>query len=205
MSKNYKELLDQTVDEVKDAVNDLKDPDYQELLSLEKEGDDRKTIKEFLQEKIDSNEETEEEIVEEIEEETSGGFLGSFDREKVLVGGLLAGLVIGLVAGFAFNMADSGSQGEVRDSLNQLFEATGSQPDSLTVTERNGMFYATINSSVETENGTQSASQSYFISPDGELLFPTTNAFGQQSYMDIDELIQRAQQRQQQPSGNTSQ
>ncbi|MFQ3275684.1 MAG: hypothetical protein ACI9SF_000838, partial [Candidatus Nanohaloarchaea archaeon] len=172
---------------------------------LEEEGDDRKTVKEFLEKKIEKQEEVaEEEVVEEIEEETSGGFLGSFDREKVLVGGVLAGLVIGLVAGFAVNMANSGSQAEVRDSLNQLFEATGSQPDSLTVTERNGMFYATINSSVETENGTRSASQNYFISPDGELLFPATNAFGQQSYMNIDTLIERAQQ-QQQPSGNTTQ
>ncbi|MFT4892461.1 MAG: hypothetical protein ACI8Z7_000236 [Candidatus Nanohaloarchaea archaeon] len=205
MSKDYKELLDQNVDDVKEAINDLEDADYQELLDLEEEGDDRKTVKEFLEKKIEKLEEAEEQVVENIEQETEGGFLGSFDREKVLVGGVLAGLVIGLVAGFAFNMADSGSQAEVRNSLNQLFEATGTQPDSITVTDRNGMFYATINSTVETENGTRSGSQSYFISPDGELLFPATNAFGQQSYRNIDDLITQAQQQQQQPSGNTSQ
>jgi hypothetical protein len=202
MSKDYDELLDQNVDDVKEAIEDLEDADYQELLDIEKDDKNRKTIKEFLEEKINTEEA---EVVEDIEEETDGGFLGSFDREKVLVGGVLAGLVIGLVAGFAFNMADSGSQAEVRDSLQQFYDASGTSPDSITVTDQNGMFYATVNISQETENGTQTSSQNFYVSPDGELLFPEVQSPFLTNPYRVSDLIEQAQQRQQQPSENTTQ
>jgi hypothetical protein len=202
MSKDYDELLDQNVDDVKEAIEDLEDADYQELLDIEKDDKNRKTIKEFLEEKINTEEA---EVVEDIEEETEGGFLGSFDREKVLVGGVLAGLVIGLVAGFAFNMADSGSQAEVRDSLQQFYDASGTSPDSITVTDQNGMFYATVNISQETENGTQTSSQNFYVSPDGELLFPEVQSPFLTNPYRVSDLIEQAQQRQQQPSENTTQ
>jgi F0F1-type ATP synthase assembly protein I len=204
MSENYEELLDQTVDEVKDSVNDLEEPDYEELLEAERNDQDRKTVKDFLQEKIDTQEHEVEETAEEIEEETAGGVLGSFDREKVLVGGVLAGLVIGLVLGFAFNMQNSASQTEVRDSIQQFYEASGNSPDSLTVQDRNGMFYATANISQETPNGTQTSSQSFYVSPDGELLFPEVQSPFLTNPYRISDLIAQAQQ-QQQPSGNTTQ
>jgi hypothetical protein len=202
MSKDYDELLDQNVDDVKEAIKDLDDVDYQELLDMEKDDKNRKTIREFLEEKINTEEA---EIVEDIEEETEGGFLGSFDREKVLVGGVLAGLVIGLVAGFAFNMADSGSQAEVRDSLQQFYDASGTSPDSINVADQNGMFYATVNISQETENGTQTSSQNFYISPDGELLFPEVQSPFLTNPYRVSDLIEQAQQRQQQPSENTTQ
>ncbi|PSH02025.1 MAG: hypothetical protein BRC27_00055 [Nanohaloarchaea archaeon SW_10_44_10] len=200
MSENYSELVDQNVDETKEAIRELEDPDYKELLAAEKVGRDRKTVKEFLDRKIEN---AEEEVVEDIESETEGGFLGSFEKEKILVGGVLAGLVIGLVAGFAFNMANSASQGEVRDSLQQFYEVSGNSPESIGVVERNGMHYATVNISQETANGTQTSSQSFYVSPDGELLFPEVQSPFLTNPYEVDNLIEQAQQ--QQPSGNTTQ
>lgn len=205
MSENYEELLDQTVEEVKDAVKDLEEPDYEEILEAEKDGQDRKTIKNFIQEQIDVSEEAVEETAEEIEEETAGGVLGGFDREKILIGGVIAGLVIGLVLGFAFNMQDSASQAEVRDSIQQFYDASGTSPDSLTVTESNGMYYATVNMSQETENGTETSSQGFYVSPDGELLFPEVQSPFLTNPYRINDLIAQAQQQQQQPSANTTQ
>ena len=200
MSENYSELVDQNVDETKEAIRELEDPDYKELLAAEKVGRDRKTVKEFLDRKIEN---AEEEVVEDIESETEGGFLGSFEKEKILVGGVLAGLVIGLVAGFAFNMANSASQGEVRDSLQQFYEVSGNSPESIGVVERNGMHYATVNISQETANGTQTSSQSFYVSPDGELLFPEVQSPFLTNPYEVDNLIEQAQQ--QEPSGNTTQ
>ena len=200
MSENYSELVDQNVDETKEAIRELEDPDYKELLAAEKVGRDRKTVKEFLDRKIEN---AEEEVVEDIENETEGGFLGGFEREKILVGGVLAGLVIGLVAGFAFNMANSASQGEVKNSLQQFYEVSGNSPESIGVVERNGMHYATVNISQETANGTQTSSQSFYVSPDGELLFPEVQSPFLTNPYEVDDLIEQAQQ--QEPSGNTTQ
>ncbi|PSH00326.1 MAG: hypothetical protein BRC28_00035 [Nanohaloarchaea archaeon SW_4_43_9] len=200
MSENYSELVDQNVDETKEAIRELEDPDYKELLAAEKVGRDRKTVKEFLDRKIEN---AEEEVVEDIESETEGGFLGGFEREKILVGGVLAGLVIGLVAGFAFNMANSASQGEVKNSLQQFYEVSGNSPESIGVVERNGMHYATVNISQETANGTQTSSQSFYVSPDGELLFPEVQSPFLTNPYEVDDLIEQAQQ--QEPSGNTTQ
>ncbi|PSG99171.1 MAG: hypothetical protein BRC29_03530 [Nanohaloarchaea archaeon SW_7_43_1] len=200
MSDDYSELVDQNVDETKEAIRELEDPDYKELLAAEKVGRDRKTIKGFLDKKI---EDAEDEVVEDIENETEGGFLGGFERDKILVGGVLAGVLIGLVAGFAFNTADSASQSEVRDSLQQFYEVSGNSPESISVRDKNGMHYATVNISQEIENGTQTSSQSFYVSPDGELLFPEVQSPFLTNPYEVDDLIEQAQQ--QEPSGNTTQ
>ncbi|MFB6114651.1 MAG: roadblock/LC7 domain-containing protein [Candidatus Nanohalobium sp.] len=56
------QLLDGNVDEVRSAIRDEDSLDYQKLKELEKEGKDRKTIKKFLDKRIEdsSNEEKEE-------------------------------------------------------------------------------------------------------------------------------------------------
>jgi ribosomal protein L31E len=51
--EEYEEALDGTVGEAKDNIEDLDNPDYERLLELEKEGKDRKTLKEFLESKIE--------------------------------------------------------------------------------------------------------------------------------------------------------
>lgn len=207
MTEDYDDILDGNVDEVKKAIRDLEDPDYSELLELEEEGKDRKTIREFLETRIEETgeeaEEAAEEVVEEIEEETEGGFLGDFSREKVLAGGVIAGVVIGLLVGLVFTgQGTAGSQEEVRNSLQQFYELSGNTPESVTVTEQNGMFYAQVNITRETQNGTQTTPQSFYVSPDGELLFPEIRSPLITSPYNLDQLIQRAEAQQQ--AGNTT-
>jgi hypothetical protein len=224
--------LDGTVDEVKQQIRDAEDPDYRQLLEDEKEGKDRKTVKEFLQDRIDDDEEeieeeVEEELVEEIEEETEGGLLSGYSPQQVLTGGILGGLVIGILvalAGVQTGMVptDGGiSQVQAEDRVTTLLTAGGQISEdqvTLDTTRRNGMFYMNVTAEVEGVNGTtRSQSQSYYMSNDGQLLFPEVirSAFGaQQVAIDVDRAIQQAQQpapepeppaNTSQPSGNTTQ
>lgn len=209
MSEDYDEILEQTVDEIKQSVREMDDADYEALLKLEKGGKDRKTVKEFLQDKVDTEEvELEEkemdEIVEDIEEETSGGILGSFDRTQVLAGGVIAGIIIGLLAGFAFNMdSTTGDRQLARDSLNQLFEQSGSEAEIVNIEEESGVYAATVNRTITNPltNQTQEVSQTLFVSKDGKYLFQGST---------FEELQQLQRQRQQQANtreqtGNTTQ
>jgi chromosome segregation ATPase len=50
--KNSNNILDGTVEEVKNRVEKLDDPDYQHLIELEENGDNRKTVKDYLEAKI---------------------------------------------------------------------------------------------------------------------------------------------------------
>jgi len=186
--QDYEKLLDQNVGEVKSSVRDLEDPDYEQLLQLEKDGKDRKTVKEFLEDRLDDEEETQdsveevdeetEEIVEEIEEETSDGLLGSFSKNTVLASGVILGVLIGLVAGYGALGAssDMASQGEVESTVTELFTASGldaSQFEIADYTQQNGMHYVTLNITQQTQNGTQTNSRSYYVSPDSDLLVQT--------------------------------
>jgi len=186
--QDYEKLLDQNVGEVKSSVRDLEDPDYEQLLQLEKDGKDRKTVKESLEDRLDDEEETQdsveevdeetEEIVEEIEEETSDGLLGSFSKNTVLASGVVLGVLIGLVAGYGALGAssDMASQGEVESTVTELFTALGpdaSQFEIADYTQQNGMHYVTLNITQQTQNGTQTNSRSYYVSPDSDLLVQT--------------------------------
>jgi len=220
--QDYEELLTQNVGEVKDSIHDLENPDYRQLLQLEREGKDRKTVKEFLEDRLDDDEVEEEETevpepysseVEEIEEETSEGLLGSFSRSTVLASGVVLGVLIGLVAAYgALGSTSSGmvSQDQVESSVSELFTASGvdaSQFEVAEYTQQNGMHYMTLNITQQTQNGTQTSSRSYFVSPDGELLFPELQSALVQTPINIDETIQQieAQQEQQnQQTGNTT-
>lgn len=51
--RDHAEMLSGTVEEVKDAVRNMDNPDYRAILEAEKQGKDRKTVKEFLQRRID--------------------------------------------------------------------------------------------------------------------------------------------------------
>lgn len=225
--QDYEELLTQNVGEVKSSVRDLKDADFRQLLQLEREGKDRKTVKEFLEDRLDDDdleeeveetveevEDETEEIVEDIEEDTSEGLLGSFSRNTVLAGGVVLGVLIGLVAAYgaigstSSNMA---SQDAVESSVSDLFTASGvnaSQFEVAEYTQQNGMHYMTLNITQQGQNGTQTSSRSYFVSPDGNLLFPELQSALVQTPIDIDQTIQQiqAQQAQQgQQTGNTTQ
>jgi len=51
--RDYSEILSGNVDEVKSTVREMANPDYRAILEAEKQGKDRKTVKEFLQRRID--------------------------------------------------------------------------------------------------------------------------------------------------------
>ena len=189
---DFKDILEGTVDEVKDAIRDLDAPDYEGLLDAEKEGKDRKTVKEFIESKLpdeeeeDSEEEAEEAVVEEIEEETAGGLLGSYSPTSVLAGGVILGLVIGFVAaGFApgAGSTDTGTQADadlVRDSV-QTVAGVGLNvtPDVSEPVVRHSMYNMNVSTTVPTENGTVDQTQEVFVTLDGEYLFIAQKQFGQ--------------------------
>lgn len=204
------DYLDGTVDEVKEAIREAENPDYADLLEAEKEGKDRKTVKEFLEKRVDEQEEddedieeeVEEELVEEIEEETEGGLLGSFTRGQLLGGGVMLGVIIGLLAGaFAVPMNDGVSQAQAEQKATTLLTANGqlsSDQLSIDTEKRSGMYYMNVTAQVEGVNGTMTQqSQAYYMSSSGEMLFPEVvrTPFGTQTVaIDIDQAIQRSQQ-----------
>ncbi|MFB6209316.1 MAG: disulfide isomerase DsbC N-terminal domain-containing protein [Candidatus Nanohaloarchaea archaeon] len=200
MTEDYDELLEQNVDEVKKSVRDMDDPDYQELLRMEKGNKDRKTVKDFLQDRIDSEEvEVQEkdmdEIVEEIEEETGGGLLGSFQPTQILVGGVLMGLIIGLLGGIAMDTGSSvdGNKQAARDSLNQLFNASGTQAEIVSVEPVSGVYRvrANLTFSNPLTNQTQEVPRTIYVSKDGKYIFRGSTVQEQL------QALQQAQQRQQ--------
>lgn len=219
--QDYEELLSQNVGEVKSSIRDLDEPDYRQLLQLEREGKDRKTVKEFLENRLDEDTEDEEiedtvddeaeEIVEDIEEDTSEGLLGSFSRSTVLASGVILGVLIGLIAAYGAlgsTSSDMVSQEQVESSVTELFTASGtnaSQFEVVDYTTQDGMHYMTVNITQQTQNGTQTQSQSYFVSPGGNLLFPELQSALVQTPIDIDQTIQQIEAQQNQTSGNTTQ
>lgn len=51
--KDYSEILSGNVEEVKNAVREMANPDYEAILKAERQGKDRKTVKEFLERRVD--------------------------------------------------------------------------------------------------------------------------------------------------------
>ena len=47
--KDYSEIVDGNIGDVKDEVNKLEDPDFEALIEAEEEGKDRKTLKEWFE------------------------------------------------------------------------------------------------------------------------------------------------------------
>lgn len=225
--QDYEELLTQNVGEVKSSVRDLENPDYRKLLQLEREGKDRKTVKEFLEDRLgdedledeveDTVEEVEdetEEIVEDIEEDTSEGLLGSFSRSTVLASGVVLGILVGLVAAYgALGSTAPGmvSQDQVESTVTDLFVTSGvnqSQFEVAGYSKKNGMHYVTLNITQQTQNGTRTSSRSYYVSPDAKLLFPELRSALVQTPIDIDQTMQQLEARQAQQesqTGNTTQ
>lgn len=199
--KDYQELLDATVDEVKDEIDNLEDPDYEALLDAEKEGEDRESVKDYITDLMDDedlDDEDEEEIVEEIEEETRGGLLGSFSREKVLAGGLILGLLLGFIlAGLTGVTSQEANPDEVRESVNDLLTA-GDFQGEVEISEpevQNGLYFMNVEVTQQLENETVTNEQGIYVTLDGELLFPVQEQMGQRlSPINIEESIEQARQ-----------
>lgn len=205
-----------TVDEVKQQIRDLEDPDYQSLLEQEKGNKDRKTIKDFIQKQMDSEEvevsetEVEDELVEEIEEETEGGLLGGVSPAAVLTVGIAAGLVLGLMLGLVLDMSSPETEISPQEAQDQVERIVELQFNDYEFTEdpeiRNSMYYvpAEITQEVEAEDGngteTQTFEQNFYLTTDGALLFPEQQQFGQViSPINIEQELEMAEQQPQQP------
>lgn len=196
---DYSDIVDKTVKEAKDAIRELENPDYEALLEAEAQGENRKTLRTWIEDRL---EEQEYEVgVEDAKEEM---FLSSLSPSTALVGGLVLGLVVGLAAGaFGPSSGTSVSPGEVEQSVTDLFATAGSAPDSVEVTETNGMFSVNVTN----RQGNRTSTQQFYVSPDGQLLFRATGPFGRPTVYQIDQLRQRLAQQaaqNQTETGNTT-
>lgn len=191
------EVLDGTVDEVRDRIEESEDLDLEELLEKETDGKDRKTVKEFIERQMDS-EEVSEEAVEEIDEETSGGLLGGYSRSSVLIGGALLGLIIGLVIGMAsgYGGASAAPPQKVADDVGSLVSG-GSFNGTVDVSSpvrTHGMYFMNVSITRPTANQTTTQTQGVYTTLDGSLLFPVISQFGQQqSPIALKKALQQSQ------------
>lgn len=187
MSKDYREILSGKVEEVKDEIEDLEDPDFEKLLKLEREGKDRKTVKEYLEDLRESAEETadeedEEEEIDEVAEEPSEdeSFVSSLrdKADSLPPAGLLGlGIVIGLLIGAgAAQMYSQGSYAEspsaVKSDMQSLLSGPNRTVDVGPAMKRHGMYYFNVSTTQQTENGTRTSYREFYVSSDAELLFP---------------------------------
>ena len=158
------------------------------------------------QEEVENQEEGQ--AVEDIEEQTEGGLLGSYSKEAVLAGGLMLGLALGLLVGYGAFLSDPGQVHEanpedVQESVEELLTAGQDLPDLefSEVERRHGMFYMSVSYEAEVpetdENGTetgetttQQQEEVFYVTSDGELLFPEIQNFQFQSPISIQEQLQ---------------
>lgn len=201
--------LSGTVEEVKSQIRELEDPDYKALLESEKDGKNRKTVKEFLQKRIDDEgvevEESEDQIVEEIEQETEGGLLGGFSKDTVLTSGIILGIVAGLVFGLAIGQYTAGEAEITTSQAEERFtDLIDAQPDEIdyevaSVERQSGMFVITMEETQTVEEGNETEEQTFetvfYMTGDGELLFPQQEQLGQVvSPINIDQEIEHLQE-----------
>ncbi len=59
---DYEKILDNTIPDTKKKIKKLKEPDYQELLEMEKKNKDRKGMKSYLKDKIEESKETKKKV-----------------------------------------------------------------------------------------------------------------------------------------------
>ncbi|QKQ98255.1 hypothetical protein GKQ38_01830 [Candidatus Nanohaloarchaea archaeon] len=218
MSKND-DLLDGTVDEVKEKIDNAVDLDYKSLLQSEEEGKDRKTVKEYIEQKIgeevdeemhsESDEVTEDDVLEEIEEETAGGILGSYSRNSVFAGGLLLGLLVGLVA---MGLSGAGGSGQISPAAAQdkVTQIVGPSVNVSEFQTQHGLYEFNITTTGQRNGTTVSQTQSFYMTMDGAQIIPKQSPLtGQSMIIDVSQAIKAAQQQNQQPdnqtSGNTTQ
>lgn len=135
------------------------------------------------------------EVVEEIEEETSGGLLTNYSPSAVLAGGLLLGLALGLITGYTLTAVGPGeaqqaNPAQVQEDVETLI-TQGQEMEGLTVHEpeiRHGMYYVTVDLEMDDGNETIEEQETFYVSIDGELLFPVMPELG--SPLEISEQVQ---------------
>ncbi|MFB6202946.1 MAG: hypothetical protein ABEK01_00480 [Candidatus Nanohaloarchaea archaeon] len=220
------DLLAGTVDEVKEKIREADNPDLTSLLSDEKEGKDRKTVKDFIESLMEGEEDQEEESSEEnptdeVEEdkeseepvesatEPSTDFFSGLSSEVVFVGGITIGLLVGLAVAVGSGMMSApsttapGGMASVQDvnsSITELLSAGGSMnTTSVTgIEERNGIYEVNLTSQVTVGNQTRTRTTTYYVTGDGEKLI---SGYGIQM-VDIQETIDRVKNSKNQQSSS---
>ncbi len=111
--ENYDQILEKTISEIKEEIKNREDVDLEKLKELEKEGKDRKTLKDWIDSRLEESEEgekdedteeasDEEEQVEENEEEseapeqvekTPGGYQSTWEKPYI---NIILGIIIGV-------------------------------------------------------------------------------------------------------------
>ncbi len=122
---DYEELADNSISDIKDEVEG-RDIDFQKLLEAEKDNKDRKTLKQWLQRRVEDTERYEKEPVEEepVVESEGGGSLWTRPSTNfilgILVGIAAAALVIG--SGGAGGTTGAMSADQVSQQVTSLFQ-----------------------------------------------------------------------------------
>jgi len=188
------------------------DPDYESLLEAEKEDKNRKTLVSWLESRVEAEQEEEsggedgqeepddvDEAVEQVERQTAGGLGGSFSSGQIALGGLLVGLIIGLASGTL--VGDTGMSAEpgastdqIREDVSTLVSQGQTQDVSIASVEtRNEMFFVNVSGTV-TQNGTsREITRAFYVSQDGELLFPQISSPFFRSPINIADSLAAAQ------------
>lgn len=203
------DLLDGTVEEAKEQLRDMENPDYSEYLEEEKNGKNRKTLTSWLENRIEENEEESsaeddmdedsvEEELEQIEEDTSSSMFGSTSKEAVGIAGVLLGIVLGLTTGLGASEIvgpDSlASDSQVTSDVESILDSE--RVDNLEIQDpvmRNGMIYVNATGTVTSRNTTRTVTQGYYVSPDGKLLFPERQSPVRNVPINIEEQLQNRQ------------
>jgi hypothetical protein len=209
------DVLDQPVDEAKDAIRSMDDPDYADLLEREKDGKDRKTMREWLESRTKDGESSEDSGAEQTTVEQSkdaeGGSredgetedrdgpvsrLKSMSPLQLLVAGGFLGLLLGLAAGMNAGGGAGGSPAQASSNLEAIITSGGfnGTVDLGQPKQRHGLYYYNVSLTREGPNGTaQTQYQAAYMSRDGELLFPVIQGspFAPTTPIEVESALQR--------------
>ncbi len=221
---DYEEIVDGTIDDVKDAVADLEDVDYRELLEAEQAGKDRVTLTDWIQEQMDDAAEATETVAPSTSPSTDSGGQDAaaslLDRRATVFGvGLAVGLIIAAALAFAGALPGAGSSGpsgaitasEAGDRLEtylgdnkqslRLPESTEIAVSDVTWDDTVGMYSATASVTAQVQNETVNQDLEFYITENGRYLFASSPMQPIDMTQPVSEQLPQQPQLQQRPSG----
>jgi len=190
---DYEDLSEKTIDEIKETVKD-EDLDLRKLLKAEKNNKDRKTLKEWLNTKIDDQDDREkdERKAETAEEkhtearadekahEKSGSSMWKRPKTVFLLG-LVIGLALGASALYTSNMSGPGGQAAISpqqatSQTNAYFtDQLGGSDTNISVGAVDGSTYSDLYVlTMGIQTGNQSLTRDVYMSKQSGLLFVNT-------------------------------
>lgn len=169
-NEDYEEVLDGTVDEAKSRIKELENPDFERLLDLETEGKNRKTLRNFIENRLE-----EQERQKGAEEERQRILSETVSPRSALGGGLVVGALIGvLLGGFLLSgSVQQGSPGEIEQSIEQYVQQSGvnGTVDVSQAGAEHGLYRFNVTIDPVQANASTSSTQVY-TTRNGELMIP---------------------------------